>query len=122
MKFATWNVRSLNTGCFQTVIEDLEKYGIMIAAIQEVSWPNEDSLRSGKFTFFYGGAGDTRNLGTGFFVHESILSAVKDLRFVNNRISYIVLRSAWYDIVFLNVHGPTEDKDNDVKNGFYEEL
>jgi hypothetical protein len=35
--------------------------------------------------------------------------------------SYIVLRGCWWHIV-LNIHAPTEDKTDDVKGSFYEEL
>jgi hypothetical protein len=34
---------------------------------------------------------------------------------------YITLKGHWFDIV-LNVHAPTEDKDDDVKDCFYKEL
>jgi hypothetical protein len=36
--------------------------------------------------------------------------------------SYIILRGRWYDIIVLNVHAPTKDKTDDVKDRFYEEL
>jgi hypothetical protein len=36
--------------------------------------------------------------------------------------SYIILRGRWCDIIVLNVHAPAEDKSNDVKDRFYEEL
>jgi hypothetical protein len=36
--------------------------------------------------------------------------------------SYIILKGSWYDIIILNVHAPTEVKDNDIKNSFYEEI
>jgi exonuclease III len=36
--------------------------------------------------------------------------------------SYIILRGRWCHIIVLNVHGPTEDKTDDVKDSFYEEL
>jgi hypothetical protein len=35
---------------------------------------------------------------------------------------YTILRGPWYDIVFLNIHAPTEDKIHDMKERFYEEL
>jgi hypothetical protein len=35
--------------------------------------------------------------------------------------SYIILRSCWCDIV-LNIHAPTKDKIDDIKNRIYEEL
>jgi hypothetical protein len=36
--------------------------------------------------------------------------------------SYIILRSQWRDIFVLNVHAPTEDKIDDVKDSFCVEL
>jgi hypothetical protein len=57
-----------------------------------------------------------------FFVHKSIISAVKRVEFVSDRMSYIILRGHWCHIVVLNVHAPTEDKTHDVKASFYEEL
>jgi exonuclease III len=36
--------------------------------------------------------------------------------------SYITLKGHWCDIYVLNVHAPTEDKENDKKESFYEEL
>jgi hypothetical protein len=36
--------------------------------------------------------------------------------------SYIILRSRWFPIIVLNVHAQTEDKIEDVKDSFYEEL
>jgi hypothetical protein len=36
--------------------------------------------------------------------------------------SYIILRGRWCHIIVLNVHAPPEDKTDDVKGSFYEEL
>jgi hypothetical protein len=36
--------------------------------------------------------------------------------------AYIILRGRWFHIIVLNVHAPTEDKTDDVKESFYEEL
>jgi hypothetical protein len=36
--------------------------------------------------------------------------------------SYIVLRGRWCQVIVLNVHAPTEDKTDGVKDSFYEEL
>jgi hypothetical protein len=50
------------------------------------------------------------------------MSAVKRVEFVSDRMSYIILRGRWCHIIVLNVHSPTEDKTDDVKDSFYEEL
>jgi hypothetical protein len=36
--------------------------------------------------------------------------------------SYIILIGHWFHIIVLNVHAPTEDKTDDVKDSFNEEL
>jgi hypothetical protein len=36
--------------------------------------------------------------------------------------SYITLKGHWCDIIILNVHAPTEDKDDIINDGFYREL
>jgi hypothetical protein len=40
----------------------------------------------------------------------------------SDRISYIVIRGRWCHIIILNVNALTEDKIDDVKDSFYEEL
>jgi hypothetical protein len=54
--------------------------------------------------------------------HINIISAGKRVEFVSDRTSYTILRGRWCHIIVLNVHAPTEDKTDDVKDSFYEEL
>jgi hypothetical protein len=44
------------------------------------------------------------------------------VKFVSDRMSYITLKGRRCHIIVLNVHAPTEDKDDDIKNSFCEEL
>jgi hypothetical protein len=54
-------------------------------------------------------------------VLKRIISAVKRVEFVSDRMSYIILRGRWCHTIVLNVHAPTKDK-TDVKDSFYKEL
>jgi hypothetical protein len=51
-------------------------------------------------------------------VHKRIISAVKTVEFVTDRIAYIILIGRWCHIVLLNVPAPTGDKNDDVKDSF----
>jgi hypothetical protein len=39
---------------------------------------------------------------------------VKRVEFISDGMSYITLRSGCYDVIFLNVHAPTESRDSSV--------
>jgi hypothetical protein len=73
-------------------------------------------------TFFYGQGNGDHQLETGFFVHKRIVTAVRREELIGNRVSYIILSARWCNIIFLNVHASCEDKGDDVKYSFYEEL
>jgi hypothetical protein len=55
-------------------------------------------------------------------IHKRIVSAVKTVEFASDRMSYVILRGRWCNIIVLNVHAPPEDKIDDMKDRFYEEL
>ena len=50
-------------------------------------------VRSGDYNFFYGKGNEIHQFGAEFSVHHNIVSAVKLVEFVRDRVSYIVLRA-----------------------------
>jgi hypothetical protein len=105
-----------------TVAEEISKYKLDLVGIWEVRWDRGGTEPAAEYTFFYGKGNENHELGTGFFVHKRIISAVKKVEFVSGRMSYIILRGCWCNITFLNIDAPIEDKIDDVKDRFYEEL
>ena len=89
--------------------------------VQKDGW---DVVRAGDYNFFYEKRNENHQLGTGFFVHHRIVSAVKREEFVSVRVSYmsVDLRGRWCNIIVLNVHAPSEEKIYDSKDSFYEDL
>jgi exonuclease III len=123
MRFGTSNVRSLyRIGSLKTVVREMGKYKLDLVGVQEVRWEKDGIERAEEYTFFYGQGNGDHQLGTGFLVHKRIVSAVRRVEFIGDRMSCIILRGCWCNIIVLNVHTPCEDKGDDVKDSFCEEL
>ena len=70
-------------------------------------------MRAGNYNFFYGKVNENCQMGTGFFVHHRTVSAVKRVESDGDRMSYIVLRGRWCNIIILIAHAPSEEKCDD---------
>ena len=77
--------------------------------VQEVRWAKEGTVRAWDYNFFYGKGNENHQLGKGFFVHFRLVSTVKRIEFVSDRLSYIVLKGCWLHIIVVNVHGLLEN-------------
>jgi hypothetical protein len=123
MRFGLWNVRSLyRTGSSMTVSKELSKYKLDLVGVEEVRWEGSGTEPAGEYKCFYGKGNENYELVTGLFLHKRIISAVKRVEPVSDRMPYIILRGRWCHIIVLNIHAPTEDKTDDVKDSFYEQL
>ena len=90
--------------------------------VQVVRWGKGDTIRAGDYNFFYGKGNENHQLRTGLLVHHRIVSAVKRVELVSDRMSYIVLRGHWCNCIVLNMQAPSEEKSDVSKDSFYEEL
>jgi len=97
-------------GSLTAAARELAKYKLDLVGVQEVRWDKGGTVAAGDYSFFYGKGNENIQLGTGFFVHHKIVSAIKTVEFVSDRMLYRVPRGYWCNISVLNVHAPREEK------------
>jgi hypothetical protein len=81
-----------------------------------------ETVRAKDYKFSVRKGNDNHQLGTEFIVHYRIVSAVKRIKIVSDRITYIGLRVCWCNVFVLNVHALRDLKCDDSKDSFHEEL
>jgi hypothetical protein len=60
-----------------TASRELAIYKLDLVEVQEVRWEGGGTEPAGEYTLFYGKGNENHELGTSFFVHKRIISAVK---------------------------------------------
>jgi hypothetical protein len=104
-----------------TIAKEISKHKLRLMGVKKVRWDRGRTETAGEYTFVCGKGNQNHELGTDFFARKTILSAVKRVEFVRDRMSYIILRGRLCDIIYLNIHTLTDDKIDDMKESFYEE-
>jgi len=121
MRFGTWNIRNLyRSGSLTTAARELARYTLHLVGVQEVRWETGGTVKAGDYIFFYRKGNENHQSGTEFFVHHRVVSAVKRVEFVSDKMSYTVLRGHCRNIIVVNAHAPTKEKSDDSKDRFYE--
>ena len=103
MRFGTWNIRNLyRSGSLTTVARELSRYKLDLVGIQVVRWDNGGMVRAGDYIYIYIFFLRKGNhlLGTQYFAHHRIVSAVKIAEFVSDRMSYIFMSCRRRNIIF----------------------
>lgn len=118
----TWNVRGTNgEGAIKNLVNEMKKYSIDLLAVQETKQKGSQ-MEAVEDSVFFNSGNNERRFGTGLIIGEKLKASVIDFKPISERICSIRIRGKYRKISVLCVHGPTEDKDEDEKDCFYEEL
>jgi Reverse transcriptase (RNA-dependent DNA polymerase) len=114
----------LRPGGLRALTSALRAAKLDITAVQETRWPGKDSMTSSDYKFYYSGKTNDspREYGTGFMVFGKARNAVIGFNPVDERLCTLRIRGKFFNYTLINVYAPTEEKDNESKELFYEKL
>jgi hypothetical protein len=98
------------------------RYKLDLVGVQEVRWDKRGTKRAGDYIFFFVEK-ETKitNWEQKCLYTASYYQQLTKVDFISDRLSYIVLRARWCNIIVVNTHAPTGKKSDYSKDSFYEE-
>jgi hypothetical protein len=119
MRFGKWNVRSLcRLGSLTAAARELARYKLDLVGVQEVRWGKEGTVRGADCNFSMEKETKSSIWNRIFCVLQNSISSYES-RVFSGRISYIVRRGCWCNVIVLNVHAPSEGKSDDSEDSFW---
>jgi hypothetical protein len=109
---ATLNVRSLyRTRGLRITINELRKYKIAIATIQETKWNKStpQGLTSNGYNIYTSSLANNHEFGTAFLVDSKFNHMVKNSTPINERLYVIRTNGRFFNNSLINIHAPTNE-------------
>jgi exonuclease III len=113
----------LRPGKLQELMEEIAKIQIEILALQETRWPGKGQINKKDYIFYYSGSKEkTGQAGTGFLLTKKIHKHIISYELHNERLWKLRAKGKYNNITLKNAYAPTEDKTEEVREQFYDDL
>uniref|UniRef100_A0A182N9Y6 Endonuclease/exonuclease/phosphatase domain-containing protein n=1 Tax=Anopheles dirus TaxID=7168 RepID=A0A182N9Y6_9DIPT len=116
----SWNVRTLyRAGALNQLDDALATLNMDLVALQEIRWLGngvQNRRGSNRYDIFYS-CHDRNGLR-----RPRLKSEIIGFEAINDRLCTLRMRGKFYNISLINVHAPTEDKEEEEKDLFYGRL
>ena len=118
----TWNVRSMNQGKLEVVKQEMARVNVNILGISELKWTGMGEFNSDDHYIYYCRQESLRRNGVAIMVNERVQNAVLGCNLKNDRIISVHLPGKPFNIMVIQVYGPTSNAEEAEVERFYEDL
>ena len=122
-RIGTWNVRTLyQTEKLANVIQEMNRCGISALGIAETHWTGKGhfTTASGELVIFSGS--QDHRAGVGVILSKSISNSMVAYRAISDRVLYVRIRAAPFNISFIEVYAPTTEATDEEVEEFYDQI
>ena len=118
----TWNVRSMNQGKLEVVIQEMARLSIDILRISELKWTGMGEFNSDDHYIYYCGQESLRRNGVAIMVNKRLRNTVLGCNLKNGRMISVHCRDKPFNIMVIQAYAPTSNAKEAEVEQFYEEL
>ena len=104
----------------EEVIREMTRYSIDVLGLSETKARGNGMKETGGAKYVFSGVTEGRaKCGVGIIIAERLANCVRSWRCISERCVMIRLRVAGVWMTLVQVYAPTDDRDNETKDGFY---
>jgi hypothetical protein len=113
----------LKAGKMNEIASEMLKTQLQIKALQELRWKGVGQINKSKYTLYCScNPEKTGQLGTGFMIRNAIKRNILSFEPYNERLCKLGIKGKLNNLCIISAHVPTEEKSEEGKEKFYEEL
>ena len=103
--------------------DEMLKTQLQIIVLQELRWKGVRQINKTKYTLYYScNLEKIGQLGTGFMIRNKIKKNILSFEPYNERLCKLRIKGRFNNLITINAHAPTEEKTDEEKEKFYEDL
>ncbi|XP_061176934.1 craniofacial development protein 2-like [Saccostrea echinata] len=124
-RVGSWNVRTLyQTGKLAQVLKEMDRYNIQILGTCETRWTGNGTrkLATGHQILYSGRKDEQHSSGVGLILSRKLGKCMLGWKPYSDRLLSARFHSKFAKLTVVVCYSPTEDKDEEEKDSFYEEL
>ena len=105
----TWNVRSMNQGKLEVVIQEMARLSIDILRISELKWTGMGEFNSDDHYIYYCGQESLRRNGVAIMVNKRLRNTVLECNLKNGRMISVHCRDKPFNIMVIQAYAPNSN-------------
>jgi exonuclease III len=107
----------------QEIADQIVGSQIQIVALQEIRWRGRGLMKRDKYSTYYRCNPDvTGQAGTGFMIQKCVMNKILGFEPISGRTCKLRVKGKFRNMTLINIYAPTEDKEEEIKEQFYEGL